>query len=329
MSVRFVIDATGPRGFLHRTLKLDESAFPGLPVTESLYSHFTGVGRTPPSADTPFPVDDAAVHHVFEGGWVWVLRFNNGITSAGVAATQAAAATLKLSEGEPAWQRLLDRFPALQAQFAQASACQPFRYLPKVSFRSSTLVGKRWAMLPSAAGFVDPLFSTGFSLTLLGIERLARVIVSPYLETELDSYAQQTESDLLAASELIAAMYATMGKRQAFTAASMLYFAAVSFAETAYRLGKPELAPGFLLHGHPTFGPAAKRLLACADDSPEWAEGVRRLIEPFNLGEFGNPARGNRFPVCAEDLFNAAHKLDATRDDIAAMLQSSGFYSAA
>ena len=65
----------------------------------------------------PYPVDDAAVHHVFEGGWVWVLRFNNGVTSAGVAATQDVAQELALSEGEAAWQRLLDRLPALRAQF--------------------------------------------------------------------------------------------------------------------------------------------------------------------------------------------------------------------
>ncbi len=65
------------------------------------------------------------------------------------------------------------------------------------------------------------------------------------------SYAQETDSDLLAASRLIGALYATMGDFSSFTAVSLLYFAAVSFAETAHRLGKPELAPGFLLHRHP------------------------------------------------------------------------------
>ena len=89
---------------------------------------------------------------------------------------QAVAKELALSEGEPAWQRLLDRLPGLKSQFKQASACQPFRHMPAISFRSSTIAGKRWAMLPSAAGFVDPLLSTGFALTLMGIERLAQII---------------------------------------------------------------------------------------------------------------------------------------------------------
>jgi FADH2 O2-dependent halogenase len=293
--------------------------------------------RTELNGDTPpYPVDDAAVHHVFEGGWVWVLRFNNGVTSAGVAATHGVAKELALSEGEPAWQRLLERLPMLQAQFKRASACQPFRHMPAISFRSRTIAGQRWAMLPSAAGFVDPLLSTGFALTLLGIERLARIIqkhgVSAELGPQLQSYAQQTDSDLRAVARLIGALYATMGNFPAFTAVSLLYFAAVSFAETAHRLGKPELASGFLLHQHPSFGPASRLLLERAyklDGAAEtqvFAEGILRVIEPFNLGGFGNPACHNRYPVRGEDLLDAGSKLGASREEIIAMLDRAGFF---
>jgi FADH2 O2-dependent halogenase len=331
LRARFLIDATGPRGFLHRTLRLKESPLPGLPATESLYSHFTGVARSATAGDVvPYPVDDAAVHHVFKGGWVWVLRFNNGVTSAGVAATQRVAKELALSEGEPAWQRLLDRLPGLKSQFQGASACQPFRHMPAVSFRSSTMAGKRWAMLPSAAGFVDPLLSTGFALTLTGIERLAQILHSADLAGQLQAYAQETDGDLLAANRLIGALYATMGDFRAFTAVSLLYFAAVSFAETAHRLGKPELAPGFLLHRHPSFGPESRILLERAyKPDGAFAADVQRLIEPFNVGGFGDPARHNRYPVRAEDLLDARHKLGASREEIIDILEKAGFFSRA
>jgi FADH2 O2-dependent halogenase len=285
---------------------------------------------------SPYPVDDAAVHHVFNGGWVWVLRFNNGVTSAGIAATSATAKELRLSEGEPAWQRVLDRLPALKSQFAKAAACQPFRYMPKISFRSCTIAGPRWAMLPSAAGFVDPLLSTGFALTLLGVERLAGVLDRHRdwgeLSRQLQCYAQQTDDELLAASRLVGALYATMGNFPAFTAVSLLYFAAVSFAETAHRLGKSELAPGFLLHQHPDFGPASQilleraRKLDGAADTRAFTEEVLRVIEPFNLGRFGDPALQNSYPVCAEDLLHAGSKLGASREEIVSMLDNSGFY---
>ena len=226
ISAGLLIDATGPRGFLHRSLQLEESPLPGLPPTESLYSHFTAVTTSEDAGhELPYPVDDAAVHHVFDGGWVWVLRFNNGITSAGVAATRRVAQELALSEGEPAWQRLLDRLPALKSQFNRASACQPFRHMPVISFRTSTIAGKRWAMLPSAAGFVDPLLSTGFALNLTGIERLAQIIRkrrdSADLTDQLQCYAEETDGNLLAASRLIGALYANMNDFRAFTALSL------------------------------------------------------------------------------------------------------------
>src|ERR1700732_3312100 len=139
---RFAVDATGPRGFLHHALALQESQLPRFPATQALFSHFTGVGRFADqlsdhvSERPPYPLDDAAVHHIFDGGWIWVLQFNNGITSAGVAATDELASRLRLSEGPAAWQRLLDLIPALKNQFANSQPTQPFIYVPRVSFRS-------------------------------------------------------------------------------------------------------------------------------------------------------------------------------------------------
>jgi tetracycline 7-halogenase / FADH2 O2-dependent halogenase len=181
-AARFVVDATGPRGFLHRALGLGERELPGCPPTQALFNHFTGVkrlsdGRASRTSEVPpYPIDDAAVHHVFDGGWIWVLQFNSGITSAGVAATDEVAARLELHSGEPAWNRLLELIPALQEQFQSAKPQRPFTHIPRLSFRSATVAGDRWALLPSAAGFVDPLLSTGFPLTLLGVSRLAEMV---------------------------------------------------------------------------------------------------------------------------------------------------------
>ena len=174
-------------------------------------------------------------------------------------------------------------------------------------------------MLPSAAGFVDPLLSSGFSLTLMGIERLAHGL--SVVQLDLSSYAQQTESDLLAVSRLIGALYATMGNFPAFTAVSLLYFAAVSFSETAHRLGKPHLAPGFLLPNSELLTRASHTLI----DTARSPEDVRRVIEPFNLGRFGDPALHNHYPVRAEDLLQARSKLGASREEILAMLDRTGF----
>jgi tetracycline 7-halogenase / FADH2 O2-dependent halogenase len=342
---KFLVDATGPRGFLHRALALKESPLPDFPVTQALFSHFAGVARIEDQSfghdgdRPPYPVDDAAVHHIFNGGWIYVLQFNNGITSAGVCCTDALAAKLQLSEGAAAWHRLLDLIPALKEQFANAHAVRSFTHMPRLSFRSSAVVGNRWALLPSAAGFVDPLLSTGFPLTLLGVNRLAEIIANdwdqPQFQPRLQTYAQQTDSELLAAARLIATLYATMERFSLFVSTSMLYFAAASFAETAHRLGKPHLAPSFLLHDHLHFGPAMQQSFKRAQSAytesemAEIANEIQQTIEPVNIAGLGNPQRKNWYPVDAADFLNSVNKVESTQEEINQLLKNCGFWKRA
>jgi FADH2 O2-dependent halogenase len=338
---RFVVDATGPRGFLHHMLRLPEAELPNYPCTQALYSHFSDVKRIdhqiePAAEIPPYPVDDAAVHHIFDVGWIWVLRFNNGITSAGVAAWDKTAAGLGLCEGAPAWERLLDLMPVLKEQFSSAKVERPFTHVRQLSFLSSAACGGRWALLPSAAAFVDPLLSTGFPLTLLGISRLAEILEQDWgsarFNARLQRYAAQTMDEAVATSRLIAALYANMNNFPVFAALSMLYFAGASFSETARRLRKPQLAPSFLLHDHPVFGPTCRRLferalhLRSQEDSADLIADIQRAIEPFDVAGLCRRDRRNWYPVDAEDLFRGAAKVEATNEDIAKLLQGCGFY---
>jgi tetracycline 7-halogenase / FADH2 O2-dependent halogenase len=334
ISARFVVDATGPRGFLHRALGLGELALPDFPETEALYTHFINVGRLDKNLmDAPYPVDDAAVHHVFDGGWIWVLRFGNGITSAGVAATHPFGARLGLREGSPGWERLIKLFPTVREQFGSAIAERPFTHAARLSFRSGAIAGERWALLPSAAGFVDPLLSTGFPLVLLGVSRLALIIDQDWdsarFGASLAGYARQTEDELLATARLIGSLYANMADFPVFAALTLLYFAAASFSETARRLGKPQLASSFLLHDHPGFQiqPLLERSRRARNQSESQAlsDDILRAIEPFNVAGLGDASRRNWYPANAEDLLQAAPKLGATREDIARLLERCGF----
>jgi FADH2 O2-dependent halogenase len=345
-NAKFVIDATGPRGFLHSSLQLREATLPGALATQSLYNHFTGVRRLDHTKHSrtkntpPYPIDDAAVHHVFEGGWVWVLRFNNGVTSAGVVATDAVAEKLGLAEETlDAWERVLALIPALREQFMGSKAESPFTYIPRVSFSSATVTGEHWAMLPSAAGFVDPMLSTGFPLALLGVGRMAEIFEKhwgqPSLNNALQGYAKHTQSDLEATSRLVSSLYAATHSFACFTALSLLYFTAASFTETARRLGKTRLASSFLLHEHPSFGPACRALydrtctVQSQEDVAQFREAVLRTIEPFDVAGLADLERNYWYPVRITDLMHNAHKLGATTDEIAAMLAQCGFFQEA
>ena len=343
----FVIDASGPRGFLHRALDLGEQTRRWLPPTHGLYTHFTDVERwdrlqgTPESP--PYPIDDAALHQVFPGGWIWILRFNNGITSAGAALTDPLAASLRAAEGEAAWHRLLASLPSVAEQFRNSRPTLPFIHSPRLSFRSARVAGAHWALLPSAAGVIDPLLSTGFPLTLLGILRLLDVLERTSESSERDAalaeYERVTLAELDITEQLVAALYATMDAPALFKRLSLLYFAAASYSETARRLGRPELAPGFLLSAHPSFGPemAACAALAAGDSPPRSERGtvpsaprsargtvpsalalrIDRAIEPFDAAGLLDRSRRDWYPVLASDLLASAGKFQTTPEDIA------------
>lgn len=338
VKARFVVDASGPRGFLAGALGLAEPRTQWLLGTQGLFGHFTGVGRwdevNPPEAPPPYPIDDAALHHVFPGGWIWVLRFTNGITSAGAAVTDRLARELNLAEGAAAWPRLLARLPSVRAQFQHAAPTMPLVYSPRIAFRARQVSGPGWALLPSAAGVVDPLLSTGFPLTLLGIQRLAALLDGG--DGSLDDYAAVTQAELDATEQLVAGLYATMADFELFKRLTLLYFAAASYSEAVRRLGHPERAAGFLLHADPRFGPALRHcvdsVLTMPDASGDPRQARRdlcsaidRAIEPFDTAGLLDRSRRDWYPVLASDLIAGAPKLGASPAEIDTLLARCGF----
>ncbi len=334
---QLIVDASGPRGYLHRSLNLTEQVFANYPKTQALYTHFSGVRRCDSMAEydtpgiPPYPIDDAALHHVFEGGWMWVLRFNNGVTSAGVALTDALANELKLSDGESAWPRVLSRFPTIARQFDHAEAIRPFVYSPKLSYRCVVAGGPGWVMLPSAGAFIDPLFSTGIPLTLLGIERLGRILQEAWgteaLNSRLAEYSEITLHEADVVASLIAGCYEGMADFPIFSALSMFYFAAASYSEMARRLEKAHLVTRFLAADHPSFGPA---LLDCAnrartheiEDVSSYARRVASSVECINVAGLCDPAKRNWYPVDLNDVVASANKLGFEREEMKKILGS-------
>ena len=345
-----VIDASGPNGFVSRMLSIPNRGFAGYSRTQALFSHFTGVARcedmpeytAPPNKGmpyeeaSPYAMDDAALHHVFDGGWMWVLRFGNGVTSAGIAVTDELAAGLKLADGEPAWHRFLALYPSIAAQFSPAAPTREFTWMPRLPWRVERAAGDGWAMLPSAAGFIDPLFSTGIPLTLLGIERLARIledargaslarlanadVTTSAPRGALESYADATLAEADHTARFIAGCYAAFPRFDQFTAYSMFYFAAASFSEMARRLGVNSGAARFLGADRTAFAQALVRLSPQVyAPEPTYASAVARSIEPLNIAGLCDPGKRNWYPVDLQDTVRGAAKLGVTEEQASAV----------
>lgn len=338
---RFLVDASGPRGLAAHVLGVADAPLRWLPPTAAVFAHFEGVARwadvAPPDTarPLPYPVDDAALHHVFPGGWIWVLRFVDGLVSAGAALQRDLADEVGAHDPAAAWPRLLQRLPSVQQQFAAAYAVTPFRHLPSIGWRAARLRGRRWALLPSAAGVIDPLLSTGFPLTLLGVQRLSAALVSSLgdagaLDAALDGYEAVSLRELDATERLVGALYAQLDDVEVFRRLTLLYFAAASYTETARRLGRPELAPGFLLCDAPGFNDPARACAEVALARPTGAArtallaDIDRVVDRYDVAGLGDATRAHWHPVRADDLRACRHKLQAGESEIEALLVRCG-----
>jgi len=348
LRANFVIDASGPAGFLARQLSIPS----GLENTETrsalVFSHFDGVRLmkdvVPGMPEGPYPDDWAAVHHLIDEGWMYSLRFDEGVTSAGFLLTPKGIASLKsedTSDAAALWRALLERYPTIASAFADATPLMPIAFLPVIQHRLTRAAGERWALMPHAFAFVDPLFSTGIAWGLRAIERLALAFEAAAPGKRMPDVELLTRYDAALGAEadqidlVVAGAYQAMAHFDLFAAQAMLYFATVSFAEASQRLKPTESAAwrGFLGVGDPVLGPlpreALRRLKRIADsrggvgtsDSRRgFIDWLTHAIAPRNIAGLANSERRNLYPVDFDALIEQHALLGMSRDQVLAAL---------
>lgn len=244
---RCVVDATGASSLVSRLLNLPEG--PPLETRSSLvFSHFRNVAALTPEAldraAQPYPGQWAAVHHLLDEGWLYELRFDDGLVSAGALLREPPT-----SAPDTIWRELLRKYPALADAYGDAEAVFPLRLVPALQRRMGASSGPRWVALPHTYGFVDPLFSTGIAWTLRSVERLAELLGDPANDeavadgTAFSKYDDLLRLELNQLDCLIAGAYEALDLGfEYFAAYSMVYFTAASWTEARQRLLAPPSA---------------------------------------------------------------------------------------
>ena len=87
LRAKFIIDATGPDGYLARALAIPSGMERMQTRASIVFSHFTGVRSTTDVVvglpEGPYADERAAVHHLIDEGWMYSLGFDHAVTSAG------------------------------------------------------------------------------------------------------------------------------------------------------------------------------------------------------------------------------------------------------
>jgi FADH2 O2-dependent halogenase len=175
---RLVVDAGGSDSWLAQELDLRLPDSADTPMrTACIFLHMKGVGswndalRGAPKLS--ISRDHTTLQHLFDGGAVWQIGFDDGRVSLGL--TQAAPLDDCLSAEDEFW-RAMRRLPTLHAILADAEPLTPYYRLPDIHYGSKRMVGDGWVLMPSAAESSDPFLTAGLTISTAAVCRLARLL---------------------------------------------------------------------------------------------------------------------------------------------------------
>ena len=300
----WLIDASGSAAVSARLLGQQELTETLRTRTRTAFAHYRNLGswseqlrelRQDTQRD-PFDSDDAAQHHLLDDGWVWMLRFNNGITSMG--------RTEVLGDNSKPITHDFTEYPSLARMMATASIAAPpqgIRSTGRLQHLVSPVISQRHLLLPSAAMTLDPLHSTGIAHALGGVDRVSSILLTGS-EHEQQAAIQQYETSFFEESylldHLVSTAYSVMHDFERFTTACMIYFAGAICCEERLQQGQN---PTHLWNADdPTFvdfaDQACVRLL---EPNGDYEEMISEGLAPWNTAGLMDRKVANRYAYTA------------------------------
>ena len=328
LKARWLIDAGGAGDFSERWLGNRRDDTWMKTQTGSVFGHFRDVdgfgmhcgyeSAMDPIAD--FHLDDSAQHHVTEDGWMWMLRFDNGVTN-GVTSVGMVQPTDRwkfiqsLDEATLIWNRWISKHPTIQQMLAKSQPVENgssrLRWSNRLSRCRQRAVGDGWVQLPTAYGFVDPLHSTGIAHALSGVLRIAELLVgdSSVGDGSVDKctssrwvdYDRQLRSEIEWIDLLVGGCYRSLPSFASFCAFASWYFISTIQFERVMARDPSRWTDGYLSCENVLLRARVEesydQLLRQGEEAN--IESIRRGISAWNDVGLLEPVRGQRIPHTA------------------------------
>jgi FADH2 O2-dependent halogenase len=185
LGARYIVDGTGRASPLAERFDLRDEPTRFEHHSRALFTHMVDVSRfrdDDPSLTLPW--HQSTLHHVFEGGWFWVIPFNNreGATNPLVSVGLTLDPRLYPKDDaitpEEEFRRFAARYPSVAETFTAAKAVRPWVSTGRLQYSSRKSVGYRYCLMSSASGTVDALFSRGLINTVEVIQGLLEPLMA-------------------------------------------------------------------------------------------------------------------------------------------------------
>lgn len=292
---RYVVDAGGRNALIPAKLGLRDAEPRFHTKTRTIFTHMLGVlpweevGPKKEDHKMPSPFSEGTLHHFFKGGWIWVIPFNNHpqsvnpLCSVGINLDIDSHPIRSGVSAEQEFWEIIESYPSVADQFRQARAVRPFVSTGRTQFSSKQIAGTRFCLLPHAAEFVDPLYSTGMAITLNCINALAHRLIdaapSGDYDTEQFRYIEEwTKKSFDIADDIVWCTYESFSDFRLFNAMLRIFiiqavYNTASPLETLARHLRTSSREEFLrMEEHP------RRGTQCAD-FPEIREMVTNVVK--------------------------------------------------
>jgi len=180
---RYLVDGAGYRSPTADAFNLRDEPPRARHHSRSLFTHMVGVtpfddASAAQGHKNPSPWHHGTLHHVFDGGWLWVIPFDNHdgalstLCSVGLTVDERVYPKPDCGPQEE-FDDFLRRFPQIAEQFHGARAVRPWISTGRLQYSASRTVGDRYTLTSHAAGFIDALYSRGLTNTLEVVNSLA------------------------------------------------------------------------------------------------------------------------------------------------------------
>lgn len=191
--VDFIVDATGRNRQLANLLKIDSQL--GSRNDVALFAHL----------DKAELVHPGNLHiNVLESGWSWRIPLP-GKVSVGIVAPREYLSKFG-ANAETQYDQILQLDPYLAKNTASAKRITAVAKYSNYQLISQRMFGRNWAMLGDAAGFVDPIFSSGLFISMYSAKLLATEILENQA-SKLARYQDELKTELTQWQQLIKSFY--------------------------------------------------------------------------------------------------------------------------
>jgi flavin-dependent dehydrogenase len=167
---RWVVDASGRNAFAGQRIGFQRHATQK-GRRAAIYGHFSGVFRNSGKAEGHITIVRMA------RGWFWMIPLAGDRTSIGLVLPTEQA---RVSDGrtvDDIFREAVETTPEIRERMVHARGLTPLRVTGDYSWKYSSFAGKRVVLAGDAAGFVDPIFSSGVMLALKSSMRAAGLIL--------------------------------------------------------------------------------------------------------------------------------------------------------